>query len=200
MMHMMFSPKEAAILAEVSEKVLRHEMARDILDVQSRPVGKAVRRRLNMRDIFYLRLLSALPVGLSVDDRRDLHTMIAQRLTGKGRWQRRQDGFRLTDGVVVDIATGNLRRDLARRLRLYRRGLRRVESRRDLAGGEPVFSGTRIPVRHIGQLANRGVALTEILEDYPALTADDIAFACLLVALRPDPGRPRKRLTFNRAT
>lgn len=194
---MMFSPKEAAILAEVSEKVLRHEMARDILDVQSRPVGKAVRRRLNMRDIFYLRLLSALPVGLSVDDRRDLHTMIAQRLTGKGRWQRRRDGFRLTDGVVIDIATGNLRRDLVRRLRLYRRGLRRIESRRDLSGGEPVFSGTRIPVRHIGQLANRGVALTEILEDYPALTADDIAFARLLVALRPDPGRPRKRLMFN---
>jgi hypothetical protein len=54
-------------------------------------------------------------------------------------------------------------------------------------------------VRHIGLLARRGTPVAEILDDYPALDADDVAFARLFVELRPDPGRPRKALAFVRA-
>lgn len=194
-----FSPKEAAVLADMSEKAIRHEMARDIAKPARLRVGKAARRRLTARDVFYLNLVASLPVRLDPEDRRDLYAMITRGLREKGRWKARRDCLRLAGPVDVEIDTAKLRQDTENRLRLYRRGLRRIVSRPDLVGGEPVFTSTRISVRHIGLLAKKGVSPAEILEDYPALTVDDVEFARLYVDLRPDPGRPRKRLGFVRA-
>jgi uncharacterized protein (DUF433 family) len=191
-----FSLKEAAVLADISEKAIRHELAREIATPARHPVGASVRRRLDEHDILYLNLLAALPVSLAVADRRDLYAMIARRLPAKGRWLRNGDRLTLIGAVPVEIDASELRRRLAARLRLYRRGRARLVARRDLVGGEPVFEGTRVPVRHIGLLARKGVPVTEILEDYPALDENDIAFARLFAELRPDPGRPRKSLTF----
>jgi uncharacterized protein (DUF433 family) len=191
-----FSLKEAAVLADISEKSIRHELAREIATPERRHVGASVRRRLDERDILYLNLLAALPVALDVADRRDLYAMIARRLPARGRWRRKGDRLTLTGTVSVEIDASELRRRLAARLRLYRRGRARLVARSDLVGGEPVFEGTRVPVRHVGLLARKGVPIGEILEDYPALDENDIAFARLFADLRPDPGRPRKPLTL----
>jgi uncharacterized protein (DUF433 family) len=82
---------------------------------------------------------------------------------------------------------------------LYRRGLERVESRSDVLGGEPVFRGTRLSVRHIGGMVLNGVPEAEIRADYPQLSSDDIAFAALFAHLKPLPGRPGRRLRLARA-
>ncbi|MGH6896779.1 MAG: DUF433 domain-containing protein [Geminicoccaceae bacterium] len=193
-----FSLKEAAVLAEISEKSIRHELAREIATPERRPIGASVRRRLDERDILYLNLLAALPVSLGVADRRDLYAMITRRLRATGRWRRTGDRLRLIGAVPVEIDASELRKRLAGRLRLYRRGRARLVARPDLVGGEPVFKGTRVPVRHIGLLARKNVPVAEILEDYPALDENDVAFARLFVELRPDPGRPRKPLAFAR--
>jgi uncharacterized protein (DUF433 family) len=126
--------------------------------------------------------------------------MIAGGLRASGRWRRAGDRLRLIGPVPVEIDASELRKRLAERLRLYRRGHGRLVARPDVLGGEPVFRGTRLPVRHIGLLARKGAPIPKILEDYPALDAEDVAFARLFVELRPDPGRPRKPLTFVRAT
>jgi uncharacterized protein (DUF433 family) len=194
-----FSLKEAALLAEISEKSIRHELAREIATPQRRRVGKSIRRSLDERDILYLNLIAGLPVALDVEDRRDLYALIAGRLRARGRWRRAGDRLRLTGPVLVEIDPSELRKRLAERLRLYRRGRTRLVARPDVLGGEPVFTGTRVPVRHIGLLARKGTPVAEILEDHPALDADDVAFARLFVELRPDPGRPRKPLAFVRA-
>jgi uncharacterized protein (DUF433 family) len=135
-------------------------------------------------------------VSLSVADRRHLYVMIAGRLPATGRWRRTGDRLRLIGAVPVEIDASELRKRLAARLRLYRRGRARLIARPDLVGGEPVFKGTRVPVRHIGLLARKGVPVAEILEDYPALDENDVAFARLFIELRPDPGRPRKPLAL----
>ena len=194
-----FSLKEAAVLADMSEKAVRHELAREIATPARRQVGESVRRRFDEADILYLSLIAELPVSLSVADRRGLYAMIAGRLRAAGRWRRAGDRLRLTGAVPVEIDATELRKRLARRLRLYRRGRARLISRPDLVGGEPVFNGTRVPVRHVGLLARKGVPVAEILEDYPALDEEDVAFARLFVELRPDPGRPRRPLAFARA-
>jgi uncharacterized protein (DUF433 family) len=194
-----FSLKEAAVLADMSEKAIRHELAREIATPERRQVGDSVRRRFDEGDILYLNLIAALPVSLGVADRRDLYAMIAGRLRATGRWRRTGDRLKLTGAVPVEIDASELRRRLAGRLRLYRRGRARLVTSPDLVGGEPVFKGTRIPVRHIGLLARKDVPLVEILEDYPALDENDVAFARLFVELRPDAGRPRKPLAFARA-
>ena len=191
--------KRAALLADISEKSIRHELAREIATPERRRVGKSIRRRLYERDILYLNLIAALPVALSVEDRRDLYALIAGRLGEMGRWRRAGDRLRLIGPVLVEIDVSELRKRLAERLRLYGRGRARLVARPDVLGGEPVFVGTRVPVRHIGLLARKDTPVADILEDYPALNADDVAFARLFVELRPDPGRPRKPLGFLRA-
>jgi uncharacterized protein (DUF433 family) len=77
------------------------------------------------------------------------------------------------------------------RLALFLRGRDRVVSRSDVLGGEPVFAGTRISVRFVGGRASRE-PVEVLLEDYPALSRDDVDFAKMYVALGPPPGRPRK--------
>ncbi len=68
----------------------------------------------------------------------------------------------------------------------------RTTSRPDILGGDLVFEGTRIPVRHIGLLAEKGAPVTEILDDYPALSADGIAFARRFVDSEAAPARAER--------
>ena len=74
----------------------------------------------------------------------------------------------------------------------------RLVSRPDAVGGDLVFEGTRIPVRHIGLLAKKGVPLAEILEDYPAISAGDVAFAREFVDAEPAPSHADTPIKFVR--
>src|SRR5262249_28731458 len=94
--------------------------------------------------------------------------------------------------AVVDAAASGIR--LVTRFRTYRRGLARMVVDPAILGGEPVFVGTRIAVRHVGALARRGVPEAELLADFPSLNAADIKFARIFVGMKPPPGRPRRRL------
>lgn len=51
-----------------------------------------------------------------------------------------------------------------------------------ILGGKPVIKGTRISVEFILELMASGVSESEILEDYPHLTREDI-HACLRYAV-----------------
>jgi uncharacterized protein (DUF433 family) len=37
----------------------------------------------------------------------------------------------------------------------------------DIAGGEPIFAGTRIPVRYLFEYVDTGATVEEFLESYP---------------------------------
>lgn len=194
-----FATKEVAVLSGLSEKAIRHEMARDIASPDRVRVGKATRRRMGPRDVYYLSLVAHLPVALRPEDRRDLYELVRRRRRESGRWQASPGRLCLHGDIDIVIDTSGIRHQLARRLRDYRHGRRRIVSDPNVVGGEPVFVGSRIPVRHIGMLAEKGVPAVEILEDYPSLGVRDVAFARLFVALRPDPGRPRKPLEVRRS-
>jgi uncharacterized protein (DUF433 family) len=79
------------------------------------------------------------------------------------------------------------------RVTLYANGLDRVEENEGVLGGETVFKHTRISVRHIGTIFRKGENVRDILEDYPALTENDINFADLYARAHPITGRPRAR-------
>jgi uncharacterized protein (DUF433 family) len=74
---------------------------------------------------------------------------------------------------------------------LFERGRARVVSGADTLSGEPVFGGTRISVRFVGGRAARE-STAEILQDYPALDADDVEFARMFVALGRPQGHPKR--------
>lgn len=56
----------------------------------------------------------------------------------------------------------------------------------DTMGGAVTFPNTRLTVRHIGGMLERGVPEEEVLEDYAYLTLEDLEFARLFVRAYPD--------------
>jgi uncharacterized protein (DUF433 family) len=84
-----------------------------------------------------------------------------------------------------------LLQDVGPRIELYRAGLKHIRKDDDVLGGEPVFNGTRLAVRHIGGMRARGEQVERIIEDYPDLDADDVEFARLYVEAHPLVGRPK---------
>ena len=67
-----------------------------------------------------------------------------------------------------------------------------VERAKDVMGGEPVFKGTRIPVRMVAAMVSQGAGEAELLEGYPALTARMIELSGIWAAAHPPRGRPKK--------
>lgn len=59
--------------------------------------------------------------------------------------------------------------------------LDRITADPEIFGGKPIIRGMRISVELILSLLAQGVAVEEILDDYPDLTQDDIR-ACLAYA------------------
>lgn len=49
-----------------------------------------------------------------------------------------------------------------------------VVSDSDIAGGEPIFRGTRVPVAILFDYLEDGVGLDEILERFPTLDRNDV--------------------------
>jgi len=43
-----------------------------------------------------------------------------------------------------------------------------------IAGGEPIFRGTRVPVATLFELLEEGIGLNEILADFPTLDRGDV--------------------------
>jgi uncharacterized protein (DUF433 family) len=187
------SVRELAALAGVSERVLRNEVDRGIVGPRKR-----AGRRLELPGdaLLYLLLVRETPIVLSRADRSALYRLVTGDKTGAGSWRETAGGVKRGN---VTISTKELRRQASKRLRIYRRGLSRLASDPGILGGEPVFSGTRLAVRHVGRLAAR-MAAAELRTEFPQLSHDDIAFAHLFARMKPGPGRPRKRLRFRAAS
>jgi uncharacterized protein (DUF433 family) len=181
--------KEAAVLARVTEKVIRHELSSKVVGPRRRGTKHV---ELDPRAVLYLSLVSSLRVELTKEDRRDLFALITSDRKAQGHW-RREGGRLMLEGLVpIILAVADLDTAVEDRLKLFARGKRRVVSTPDTLGGEPVFEGTRVSVRHVGELSKKGVALPTLLEDFPRLSEADVEFARIFVELGKPAGRPRK--------
>ena len=193
----LLSVKETAVLAEVPEKTVRHAVEAGFV---ASPGFHPAPPRFTADAVLFFRVIDSVKLGidLPVESKRDLFLAITG---GSGNTWRREGAT-----VVADIASVRTVFELAviekavrHRVDVYREGLRRMESRDDVLGGEPVFIGTRIPVRHVGALVLRGIDVRELREDYPRLRASDFEFASIFTELGPSPGRPKAtRLRFRR--
>ena len=52
--------------------------------------------------------------------------------------------------------------------------MKRIVVDPDICNGKPVLEGTRIPVQTILEFLSAGDSMADILEEYPALTHEDI--------------------------
>ncbi|MBI4817369.1 MAG: DUF433 domain-containing protein [Deltaproteobacteria bacterium] len=186
---------ETAALAGVSQKVIRHSLAQEV--VKPARDRKTRRWRFTEADALFFKLRGAIPFPLELEAQRGLYELVVKRS------RREMSGWRLIDDDTLELLMNvlQLRVDL-RPLRAHVRRLvallgereKRIVSRRDTLGGEPVFAGTRVSVNRVGQLMLRGVPMKEMKNDFPRLKDDDFELARLLATMGPRPGRPSGRL------
>jgi uncharacterized protein (DUF433 family) len=179
-----FTVPEVSALLDLPERKVRKEIELGVLPESSPP-------RLPFAAVVCLLAIAEFEahLPLSPQGRKSLYAKFRDSLAC---WQ--------PDQMPADILIGNgfvrvqvkqFVRDALARVRsflLWKR--RRVVVDPTILGGEPVFKGSRLSVRHIGGLP--AGEHPNVLEDYPYLSREDIHFAAIYSRAYPRLGRPRE--------
>ncbi len=173
-----FTPTEAAALLDLPERQIRKEFEHGLL-------GRSTRPRLALPGLVYLQTVRRLGLTLGVQDRKKILAAIrkAMKAQPNPNMVRVSDVMSLHVGPVVEEITA-----LAEQFEVWKQ---RLVTRSDILGGEPVFPNSRLAVRHVGMMAERGEPAKNILEDYPYISEQDVTFARLYARAYPRVGRPR---------
>jgi uncharacterized protein (DUF433 family) len=145
------------------------------------PGGKSARRALTSEDLLWLKLWYRVGDVLSQERRERLFDAIRREPTVRK--------VKADDLLIIDVAEA--RKQIAARVRDLSEAEAMVERRRSVMGNEPVFRGTRIPVRLIASMLAEGTREDEILEGYPGLDRHKLALAKLWMTAHPRRGRPK---------
>ena len=175
------SPAEVSALLEVPERRVRKEIEHGLLP--SPPV--------DFQAAVYLWVVHSLnELEPSVEWRRSLLTSIRNHLVHAPMSSIPKE-LELVHGVSLHLRS--LVEEVWERVFSFSRWCNgRVASDPEILGGEPVFLGSRLSVRRIGEAAERRGAIAGMLEDYPYLKAADIEFAKRFARAYPRVGRPRE--------
>lgn len=177
------STAEVSALLEVPERRVRKEVEHGLLP--SPP-------ELDFDMVVYLEVLDRLAeLEPPVEWRRRMLASIRNALA-HGHMSAVSEELELVPGVL-QLRLRNVAEEVSERLMpFYRWRDARVASDPAILGGEPVFRGSRLSVRRVGEALERGEKAATMREDYPYLTADDIEFAPRYVRAYPRVGRPRE--------
>lgn len=167
---------EAAAFTGLDEKSIRKDVEQGVVDAGSPP-----RFADNVLVYFHARALFAF--ALSAEDRRRLFAVVADAV------ERHIAKVELGRGWVLEV--DRIARDVLGRVERFQHWKASLVRSDDILAGEPVFQDSRLSVRHVGEMLNRGGDVSEIREDYPYLSDEDVEFATLFAAAYPRVGRPR---------
>lgn len=172
------SRREAAELAGTTLSAVNKAIEQKVV----RPRRRGGRGLLSPEDVAALRLLSEMRVVLPVAVKRRV-----------AEWARGGPAAGATlelDGVLL-VRAGSEMAEAAERARHYVSVRQRlVESTSEVRGGEPVFRGTRVPVRGLARQIELGETREVLREDYPFLPEEAFEFAPLWARAHPRQGRP----------
>lgn len=176
-----FSPAEAAALVDLPERRVRKEIEHGLI----KKTAKGKRPSVGFEALVFLRAVQLMDLDLRVDDRMKVLKSIRNALVHG----RRPETVELSS--VLRLALGPIVRELTERLEAFDAWKKKLVVRDDVLGGEPVFPESRLAVRHVGGLMERGESPEVIIEDYPYLDEQDLKFAALFSRAYPRVGRPR---------
>ncbi len=174
-----YTPTEAAAVSEIGIKSVHNAIDKRIIG-RSSTTDRS--RAITDEDLLRLKLWYGVGSILSAERRKRLFDTIDQNPDA--------DTVRADDYLIVDVARA--REQLAARAEALREAERMIESTKGLVGGEPIFKGTRVPVRTIAAMKSQGASTAEIVEGYPSLTERTVGLAEIWAAAHPARGRPRK--------
>ncbi|ANP89333.1 MULTISPECIES: DUF433 domain-containing protein [Rhizobium] len=173
-----YTPAEAAALSEIALKSVHNAIDKRIIEAHFGREG----RELFDEDLLRLKLWYGVGSILSAERRKRLFDTIDQNPDA--------DTVRADDYLIVDVARA--REQLAARAEALREAEQKIQAVKGVAGGEPVFNGTRVPVRMIAAMKQQGASIEEIVGGYPSVTARMVELADIWTAAHPARGRPKR--------
>ncbi len=130
-----YTPAEAAALSEIAVKSVHNAIDQRIIEAHFGREG----RELSDEDLLRLKLWYGVGSILSAERRKRLFDTIDQNPDA--------ETVRADEYLIVDVARA--REQLAARAEALREAEQKIQAVKGVAGGEPVFTGTRVPVRMI---------------------------------------------------
>jgi uncharacterized protein (DUF433 family) len=178
--------REAAMLADVSlrsvDKAIEEKVVRP-----SR--AKAQATLIDRGDVLAIALFARAEVPLSRSTKRRINEWI-HGFPSEEAFEETKE-LLLSDLLVLrlDAEFGQL----AGRLRRYlERRKSHIDTSPEIQGGEPVITGTRLPVRSVAERLRRGDPIASLAEDYPGIPMDAFEAARVYAEAHPRRGRPAR--------
>lgn len=189
-----------AALIGADAKELHQEFRRVLAQVAPQPLrgGEA----MGFRELLYFRVVGCLidqGVRLTPEQKREIFTVFGRRRRPpQSSWLRREGQLVMCGAVPLSMDLSAVSRELRYRYRLLQRPQGVVEHNPAICSGQPVFTGTRIPVAVVVEQLRAGVARIELEEDFPQLSRTALDYAEIQARMPKPPGRPRKALRLQR--
>ena len=153
-------------------------------DIHGGRAGAAKSRLFGKSELLCLKIADALENDL---------TPLGQRKIYEAIRRQPRDAQQVRVGVL-SLEIGPFERAIDERIERLMELRQRVDA---IRSGEPVISGTAIPVYQIAGLA-KGQTVEEIMEDYPSLSLDQVEGAIEYAKAYPKKGRPYPARSFKR--
>lgn len=180
----LYTTTEAAAVSGVGVKAVNNAIDKQIVRATRMAEGARTRdgrRALTADDLLRLKLWYQVGNILTQDRRRALFDAIKASPNAKT--------VKAGELLIVDV--DEARRQIATRTRDLEAAEAIVVRDKAVMSGEPVFKGTRIPVRAIAAMLADGAEADDILDGYPKLTKRQLELAPIWVAAHPQRGRPK---------
>ena len=150
----LYSPAEAAALADIAVKAVNNAIDKQIVMAVRRTARSGLQSRqrsVSADGLLQLKLWSQVGSILSQERRERLFEAI--------KLQPEASQVRADDLLIIDVAEA--RKQIASRTQDLEQAEAIVVQQKAVMGGEPVFKGTRIPVRLIASMLDEGVSEEE---------------------------------------
>lgn len=180
-----YTPAEAAAVSQIGIKAVHNAIDKKIVDTVSSAAtpAKSIRRRvLTAEGLLRLKLWYGVGSTLAAERRQRLFEAIKEKPAAKT--------VKADDLLIVDVAEA--RKQLNARIRDLDEAESVIGRVKGVMSGEPVFKGTRVPVRTVAAMLAQGAHEADLLDGYPSLTARMIELAKIWTAAHPTRGRPKK--------
>lgn len=177
-MEISFTPSEAAAFVQLPAKRIYKELEYKV--IPSVPLAP----RLTFAALIYLRALKEVNFTFSIDYRMRLYQQLVEAL------EKQISTLAIAKFFTLNIDA--IARELSDIIARFKSWEKRLVTDPNIMGGEAVFPNTRLTVRHVGSMLDRGELPEVIREDYPYLSLEDLELAHLYVRAYPSVGRPKK--------
>jgi uncharacterized protein (DUF433 family) len=180
-----FSRREAALLADVPLKAVDKAIEEKVVKARrSRGAGTF----LDVDDVMALAVIGRAGLPLRSQAKRKIRRWLQE---AQPYASAKKPEFQLSDMVVIRLDPAF--RDAFKQLTSYREGRERfIESNPEIRQGEPVISGTRLPVRAVAERLAGGEAIDDLIEDYPKIPRRAFEAALIYAQTHPRRGRPAR--------